>query len=189
MFFAACAIAVLCSASLGRSAPLVCEDSVRTLAQLDLGHLAGRWALVAGSVESSAAAEIIKRRDSVVIELHNSSYTQANRVNGLCKYYSHNIRVEGNILTLKEQRFNFTVTPFYTSCQDCLVFTLNVESPNFNSLDLYLFSKRREVKQNEMEEFKSQAACLNMPAPFVMDPAKELCPEQPAAQPEEKAEE
>lgn len=189
MFFAACTIAVLCSAFLSHSAPLACEDSVRTLAQLDLGYLAGRWALVAGSVEHSAAAKSIKGRDSVVIGLHNSSYTQADHVSGLCKYHSHNIRVEGNILTMKEQSFNVTVTPLYTSCQDCLVFTLNVESPNYNSLDFYLFSKRREVKQNEMEEFKSQAACLNMPAPFVMDPAKELCPEQPAAQPEEKAEE
>lgn len=185
MFFAACVIAVLCSASLSRSAPLLCEDSVRTLAQLDFSHLVGRWALVAGSVEHSAAAENIKARASVVIDLRDSSYTQANRVDGLCKYYPHNIRVEGNILTLKEQNSNITVTPLYTSCQDCLVFTLNVESPIYNSFDLYLFSKRREVKPNEMEEFKSQAACLNMPAPFVMDPAKELCPEQPAAQPEE----
>lgn len=184
MFFAACAIAVLCSATLSHSAPMVCKDSVRTLPQLDLGQWVGRWALVASSVENCAAAENLKEIDSIVIGLRNSSYTQASLVNGQCMYHSHNIRVEGNILTLKERRFNMTVTPFYTSCRDCLVFTLNVESPNYNSLDFYLFSKRREVEQSEMEEFKGQAACLNMAAPFVMDHTKELCPEQP----EEKTE-
>ena len=58
-----------------------------------------------------------------------------------------------------------------------------VKSSKRVSLDLYLLSKRREVEQNEMEEFRAQLECYQLPSPAVMDPTKELCPEQPESQP------
>lgn len=48
------------------------------------------------------------------------------------------------------------------------------------------------MDQKELEEFRAQLKCYGLPTPVVMDPTKELCPEQPtaaAAQIEEKTEE
>lgn len=188
MFFALCAIACLCLLTVSSAAPLACEDLVRPLDQVDRRHFEGRWVLVAGSLNDTAAADILKGRDSVVIDLHNSSYTQANHVGGRCIYQPHNMSVEGHIITLKERNFNFTVTFFHTSCQDCMVLTLDIEAPKYKSMDFYLVSKRREVDLKEMDEFRAQVKCLKMPLPVMMDPTKELCPEQPAAKTEEKAE-
>lgn len=45
-------------------------------------------------------------------------------------------------------------------------------------MDLYLLSRRRRLEQKEMEEFKAQVNCLQLPSPAVMDPSEELCPER-----------
>ncbi|GAA6232336.1 uncharacterized protein LOC117526217 isoform X1 [Lates japonicus] len=184
MFVVVCAIALLCFVSVSHSAPLACEELVRPLDQLDPLNLEGRWALVTGSLNDSASAEAVKGRDSVTIEFNNSSYTQANHFGDRCEYYSHNISKGGNIFNIKVKTFNFTGSLLHTSWSDCLVLRLDVDSPNYKSLDLYLFSRRREVTQKVMEDFRAQAECLSIPPPFVMDPTKELCPEEPGTEEE-----
>uniref|UniRef100_A0A8C4EC96 Apolipoprotein M n=1 Tax=Dicentrarchus labrax TaxID=13489 RepID=A0A8C4EC96_DICLA len=171
--------------------PLTCEDLVRPLDQLDLHHLEGRRALVAGSLSDPAHLEHFKRRESASINFANeTSKTSIIRVFGFgdsCEYLNSSIRLEGSGFTFYHN--NLTVTVLYTSCPDCLVIRFDNES---KLLRLYLFSRRREVEQKEMEEFSTQAKCLNMPPPVMMDPTKELCPEQtssdPAAQTGEKRE-
>uniref|UniRef100_A0A3B4Y135 Apolipoprotein M n=1 Tax=Seriola lalandi dorsalis TaxID=1841481 RepID=A0A3B4Y135_SERLL len=169
---------VLCLVSVSRSAPLACENLVRPLERLDPLHLEGRWTLVAGSLNDSADAATLKGRDSVTIDFNNSTYTQVNRVGDKCDYDLLNITFEGHIMSLQTRNYNFSGTFFQTSCPDCAVLSLDVKSQSFKSVDLYLFSRRREVKPKEMEDFRAQVECLNMPAPVVMDPTKELCPEQ-----------
>uniref|UniRef100_A0A3Q3X6Z4 Apolipoprotein M n=1 Tax=Mola mola TaxID=94237 RepID=A0A3Q3X6Z4_MOLML len=188
MFFAACAFAVICLVPVSHSASVVCEDLVQPLDRPDLLQLEGRWALVAGSLKHALAAETLKGTDSVVIDLNNSSYTQGSHVGGQCKYHGRNISFESHTLTLKVKNFNFTVTFFHTSCPDCMLLMFDVVSPDYKSVDLYLLSKRRALDQLEMDEFKAQVSCLNMPSPVVMDPTKDLCPEQPAAPPDKKEE-
>ncbi len=189
MFFAACAFALLGLVSVSHSASLGCEDLLRPLDETDLHHLQGRWALVAGSVKDPASEGLLRGRESVAIHLHNSTYTQANRVQGVCSYHPHDISREGQIFTLKERDYNFTVTFLNTTCPDCMVFTFDIESPTYKSRDFYLISRRREVDQREMEEFRAQVECLKMPPPVEMDPAKELCPDQTASEPEAPKEE
>ncbi|KAK9540048.1 hypothetical protein VZT92_002520 [Zoarces viviparus] len=58
-----------------------------------------------------------------------------------------------------------------------------VKSSRRQSLELNLLSRRREVDQKELEEFKAQLKCYGLPTPVVMDPTKELCPEQPESLP------
>lgn len=182
MFFVTCAIALISLVSRSHAAPPSCEDLVRTVDQPDRHHLPGRWALVAGSLNDSAAAHGLKTIDSVVYDFKNSSYNQANGANGLCASYTYNISMEGHVFTAKDKNANFTLTLIHTSCQDCLVLSFHLKSPSYERLDLYLLSKKRELDQKEMEEFRAQLECLKMPPPVVMDPSKELCPEQPAAE-------
>lgn len=61
--FAVCAITLLCCVSVSQSAPLACEDSARSLDQLDSHHLEARWALVAGSLSDPAVPRIPRSND------------------------------------------------------------------------------------------------------------------------------
>ncbi|XP_071754172.2 uncharacterized protein LOC139910694 [Centroberyx gerrardi] len=190
--FALCATVLLYFMSVSHSAPLSCEDLLRPLDQLEPGPMEGRWALVAGSFRDPAALEALKRRDSVTVDFYNSSetsnyaYTQINRVGDKCQYYLPlNIAIEGSTLTFDvRDNVNFTGTFLHTSCPDCAVMHLEIEELRKNkSLDLYLISRRREVGPKEMEEYKAQLECLKLPPPVVMDPTKELCPEQTPSEP------
>ncbi len=183
--FAACAIAIFCLVSVSRSAPLTCEDSVRPLDQLDPRHLEGRWALVAGSLSNPANLEFFKSRDSSSINFSNTSatssfvYTPSIHVGGKCHFESYIVSLENGVLAFDvRDQVNLTVTFLHTSCQDCVVMRFDNKLKELQRL--YLFSKRREVGQEEMDEFKAQLECLNMPLPVVMDSKKELCAEQSA---------
>lgn len=188
--FAMFAIFLLCWMSVGHSAPLVCEQLVHPLSQMDPHHLEGRWALVAGSLNHAPSMEALKLRDSITMYFSNSSetssfsYTQINRFGDQCEYLPYNISVEGSTFTFDVgNRFNLTGSFHYTSCPDCVVMRWIVKSKKRLSNDLYLLSRRREVEQKEMEEFRAQLNCYHLPTPVVMDPTKELCPEQPKSQP------
>ncbi|XP_078021202.1 uncharacterized protein LOC144461740 [Epinephelus lanceolatus] len=201
--FAVFATFLLCLMSVSRSAPLACEELVHPLDQLDPHHLEGRWALVAGSLNHSSSMEALKLRDSITMYFSNGSetsyfsYTQINRFGDQCQYQFYNISVEGSSFTFDVgNRFNLNGTFLYTSCPDCVVMHWIVKSKRRKSVDLYLLSRRRSVGEKELKEFKAQLECYQLPTPVVMDPTKELCPEQPVSRPtaavaqnEEKTEE
>lgn len=186
VMFATCVIAVLCLVSLSHSVALDCEASVRPLDELDPDHLEGRWALIAGSFPDPAHLDFFKRRDSTSINFSNinfsntnstttSFYTASVHFEGKCYSHSHNVSLEGSILNFIEQdEVNLTVTFLHVSSPDCVVMRYD----NSKKLQrLLLFSRRREVNPQEMEEFSAQVKCLDMLPPAVMDPTKELCQE------------
>ncbi|KAL7403662.1 hypothetical protein ABVT39_003421 [Epinephelus coioides] len=183
--FDVCAIALLCLVSLSHSAPLSCEDLVRPLEQLDPRHLEGRRALVAGSLSHLPYMERFKDRDSATVNFVNNtsetniSMSRSMSSHNACHYMSYNISLEGSSFTYEDG--NITTTFIYTSCHDCILMSFDVESGKRQHF--YLFSRRRELEHTEMEEFRAQVKCLNMPPPHVMDPTKELCPEETAGNP------
>lgn len=190
--FSVCVLALLCLASLSRALP--CERLVHPLSQLEPEHLQGRWALVAGSLNHPASMQALRLRDSITMYFSNSSadharlsYTQVNRFGEQCQHLPYNISVEGGSFTFDVgNRFELTGAFLNTSCPDCMVMRWLVKSQRRVSLDLYLLSRRRELEQQEMEEFRAQLRCYNLPTPVVMNPTKELCPEQiQLTQPEE----
>lgn len=183
--FAVYSILFICWKSASYAAPSACENLLHPLEQLDFHHLEGSWALVAGSVSDPAHLESLKSRDSVRIifagnnDTSKISFTRVFSSHGSCQYMHSNITLQGSSFTFEQ--LNITVTALNTSCSDCSVmrFDKSKQVQRF-----YLFSRRREVGQTEMEEFKAQAACLNITEPFVMDPSKELCPEKISGNPE-----
>ena len=168
---------VLCLISVSHSAPVDCENTARPLDQLDAKQLDGRWALIAGSLTDSNNENILKAKQSVTIDFEGSAYTQSDRHGEMCQYYPHNITVESPNFTYHVGAFKFSGTLYHTSCADCLVFRLDYESPDYASKDFYLVSRRRELEQSELDEFKAQVECLSMPTPIMMDPTKALCAE------------
>ncbi|XP_077936370.1 uncharacterized protein LOC144383231 [Gasterosteus aculeatus] len=183
------AVFLLCLMSVSRSAPPVCERLVHPLSQLDPSHFQGGWALVAGSLNHQPSMEKLRLRDSITMFFSNSSdtsnvYTQINRFDDRCEYLRYNISVEGSSFTFNVgERFKLDGAVLSTHCPDCAVMRWIVQSKSRRSVDLYLLSRRREVAQEEMEEFKAQLACYGLPTPVVMDPTKELCPEHPEGRP------
>ncbi|KAF3852250.1 hypothetical protein F7725_005605 [Dissostichus mawsoni] len=131
----------LCLVAVSHSAPLVCEDVLRPLVGLDNEDVDGKWTLVAGSLNDSAAADDLKRRKSVPADLHNSTNTEGNRVGDLCQAVP----------------YNFTWNFYQSTCLDCVL--LRLESAPSKSVDMYLLSKRRELDQKEMDDFRAQC-CL-----------------------------
>lgn len=181
--FAAYATILLCLVGVSQSAPPVCEKLVRPLDQVDLHHLEGGLAFVAGSINNTLIMEALKQRGSIAAYFSNSSetnlsYTQVNRIAEQCQLRSYNISFQGSTFTLEgNNRFQFNGSFLYTSCPDCAVMRWVVKSTRRQTVDLYLLSRRRRLEQEEMEEFKAQVNCLQLPSPVVMDPSEELCPE------------
>lgn len=175
LFYTIC-IVFLVSGNL--SAPMDCEDLLRPLHQVDSANLVGRWASVASSLQMDEARAALREKDSFAIDVGNSSYTMAISSEGQCRYFQRNISMEGPVVTSKVKNFTLTATLRTSSCPDCLVMTFDSQSPFYKSVDLYLLSRRRELLQEEMEEFMAQVECLKMSPPVVMDPTKELCPER-----------
>lgn len=168
---------LLCLATVSHSATLSCEDLVRPLDHVEFHHLAGRWALVAGSLTDRTHEESFKRRDSASINFVNEtsslSLMRAFRFGDSCQYMTSNITLEGNYFMFQE--FNMTVSLLYTSCPDCTVMAFHKSKA---LMRLYLFSRRSEVTQEEAEEFGAQSKCLSLLPPIMLNHAKELCPEK-----------
>ncbi|KAK5865954.1 hypothetical protein PBY51_020184 [Eleginops maclovinus] len=188
--FALFATVLLCLLSVSYSAPMVCERLVHPLGRLDPHHFKGGWALVAGILNHAPSMEALKLRDSITMyfskssEAPNFTYTQINRFDDQCQYLRYNITVEGSAFTFNVgDRFNLTGDFLYTSCPDCAIMRWIVHSSKRHSMDVYLLSRRREVEEKELEEFRHQLNCYGLPAPVVMDPTKESCPEQPEVEP------
>lgn len=182
-----CAVAIFCLVSVTRSSPLPCEKLVHPLDLSTSSHLEGRWALIAGSLNHPPSMAALAQRDSITMYFSNSSdaltYTQINRFGDECQHRLYNISAEGRAFTFDVgNRFQLTGALLQTSCPDCLVMRWVVSSKRRHSVDLYLLSRRRTVEPKEMEEFRAQLKCYQLPAPVVMDPSRDLCPEQPESQ-------
>lgn len=186
--FAASVVTLLCLMSVSHSAPTVCEDLVHPLKEPP--HFEGQWALVAGSLNNLPSMDALRLRDSITMYMTNSSgastisYTQVNRFGDQCQHLHYNVSVLQSSFTFDVgNRFELNGSFLHTSCPDCVVMLWVVKSKRRLSRDMYLLSRRRELQQRELEEFKAQLKCNQLPEPVVMDPTKELCPEQPEIQP------
>lgn len=182
---AVCGAVLLCLMTLSHSAPLDCPDLVRALDVVDARRLEGRWAMIAGSLSLPPLMERLRRRNSATFSFSGNTsdpyiiFRRRARVGDKCHYSSYNITLEGNSFT--HDNGSVTTTFIRTSCHDCILVSCDVESGRRQHF--YLFSRRRQLEQKEVEEFRAQVECLHMPPPVVMDPTEELCPEEPAAEP------
>ncbi|XP_078115386.1 uncharacterized protein LOC144523591 [Sander vitreus] len=78
----------------------------------------------------------------------------------------------------------FIEQPFYlkevylsTDCSDCLVVHEEVISGKDTFTSFMLFSRRQSVSPAVVEMFKTQAECLQMSSPIMIDTNYEICPD------------
>ncbi len=183
MFSVCFSTVLLYLVSLSQSAPLDCRDLIQPLDQLDPRHLEGKRALVAGSLSHPPFMERFRRRDSATASFSNNtsqtnlSFRRSMHLDNKCYYQSYNITLEGRSFTFDNGRVNTTF--IRTSCHDCILMSFDVESGKRQHF--YLFSRRRQLEQEELDEFTAQVLCLKMLPPVVKDPTKELCTEELAS--------
>uniref|UniRef100_A0A672GE11 Apolipoprotein M n=1 Tax=Salarias fasciatus TaxID=181472 RepID=A0A672GE11_SALFA len=179
---------VLCLIAGSHSASLGCEKLLQPLGQFDSQNILGKLAFVAGSTKDPRGVDDMKTIDSATVYFHKSWFTHVSRINDSCQYHPGNTSLDDHHrIVLKLGRFNFTGLFLHAPCPDCAVFSWNIASFNYTTTNLFLLSKRRELEQEEMEEFRAQVECLDLPPIIVMDPSKELCPEKAETEvPEEK---
>lgn len=176
--FASFVILLFCGVSVSHSAPAPCENLLRPVENLSFQHVKGSWALVSVSAADPKYLEKLKSGNSGsgffanYTDTAEISFTRISGDGESCQYMQTNITLDGS--GFRDPQLNITMTLLHSSCVDCIVVQLE-EIPG-KPLRLYLFSRRREVDANEMEEFKAQAKCLNMSEHHVMDPTTALCP-------------
>lgn len=171
------AILLLGLASLGRSSSPPCDDLVRPAEQLPPDLFSGRWAFVAAGLGNPIHELKFKSRDSASFVFVNQTsgmqLTRTVRFQGSCQYSSSDLVLQGGGLNYLVS--NTTLKILRSSCADCLVIH------SYRRLDdyqhVYLFSRRRQVQGEEMEEFEAQVKCFNIPVVVHSDPTKELCPD------------
>lgn len=181
MAFLVVSAVILCWFSVSLAAPLACKELIRPLDQLQPHQLVGRWALVAGGLSYLPSLEKFKERDSASIHFSSNtssssslSYSRSLCLGNTSLHTSYRISLEGSSFTYDgTDKSNISASFVHTSCHDCLLMRMNVHSGT--RIHFYLFSRRRRLEQEEMEEFQAQVQCLNMPPPVVMDPEKQLC--------------
>lgn len=174
--FALSAALLLYSLAMSQSAPLPCDDLIRPLDRLGVHHLLGRWVMIAGSLSNRTHEDKFKQRDTATIVFANDtaglSIHRHFGFGDICHIIGSNVTLTGSSIAF--DNFNSTITFLRSSCTDCLVAHFNI---GLNDVQrLYLFSRGREVKPEEVEEFTAQADCLNMFSPIMMDQTKDLCP-------------
>lgn len=160
------------------AAPLTCEQLLRPLDQLDPHALEGTWALVAGSISHLPFMERFRVRDSATSSFSTNgtgiTMVRSMRLDDQCSYMSVNVSLEGSGFSFSHNDVNATFTR--APCGDCMLMRFEVKSGA--RIHFYLFSRRRQLEEQELQEFRRQAECLKMPPPHVMDPTKELCPQE-----------
>lgn len=175
MFFLSAAL-LFCFLATSQSAPVPCDDLLRPLDQVDVHYLLGRWVLTAGSLSSQTHKERFRQRDTAnIVFANDTAGLSIHRHFGFgetCEQINSNVTVNGSIIGF--DNFSNTFTILQSSCADCIVMYFDIATNGRQCL--YLFSRGREVKPEELVEFTAQSECLGLFSPIMMDPTKKLCP-------------
>ncbi|XP_013999311.1 uncharacterized protein [Salmo salar] len=176
-----CVISVFSLLSVGLAAPLSCEDLLRPLETNITNHILGKWISIAESTEvpggrEYAAKEWITGWLQVSPGLQNNTVKELQMFNigGKCFSMTTEMIMENNTFT-STGPLSFSLT-YLNTCPDCLLAHHKLSLVN-NYSSLNIFSKRKELTSAELEVFKKQVDCLNLPPAVYTNPQKDSCPD------------
>lgn len=182
MMFIHVAVAVLSLLSVGQSAPVShCESLIQPIAINGREQLLGQWTYIAESTNIPSSRMLTK----MFVETARSKITAANESDAIIVLQSQKVFGRCFTLTSKMTLENNTLSSVHpfpgseillsTGCPDCLVFYSNYSIGGQTYSALQLLSRRTKVVAAELEEFKKQVECLNLPAAAILDPEKGFC--------------
>ncbi|XP_056265493.1 uncharacterized protein LOC130190214 [Pseudoliparis swirei] len=175
------AVVLLSLLSGGLSAPLSRCDSLVKPITLSKEDLLGRWLYIGGTSNLPGSRSVIHLLTSVWVNFNATAQSnvleliQSQRIFGKCSSITFNMAFENSTLSL-EQPFHLKEVYLPTSCSDCLVVYEDVTFGKDAFTSLMLFSRRQSVSPDVVEAFKTQAECLRMLTPIMIDTDYEICP-------------
>ncbi|XP_035516507.1 uncharacterized protein LOC118327309 [Morone saxatilis] len=189
MGFIHVAVAVLCLLTGGQSAPVTsCEDLIRPIEIHGRDQLLGKWTYVSESTTVPGSKMMTKLwvesvwvKVTVANEIDAFSVFQAQKMFGRCFTLTYKMTLKNSTLSTV-QPVTVTQVLLNTGCPDCLVAHSNYTIGESRYSALQLMSRRSTVSAAELEEFKKQVDCLNLPSPAILDPEKGFCPDESPSQ-------
>ncbi|XP_035992742.1 uncharacterized protein LOC105924301 isoform X2 [Fundulus heteroclitus] len=179
MEFVHVAVAVFSLLSLGQSDPVTNCDSLTKPFQVNgTDPFLGRWNYVAWSIDapSDSLWKTVLRKSWLNIKAApENDQLIASQYNEM---FNRGLTLLAN-LTVQENRFSdknglVAGSLLTTGCPDCMLQYLNFTfgPRSYRSLDL--LSRRTMVTDAELEEYKKQVQCLNLPPPSIRGSRKEI---------------
>ncbi|XP_035992744.1 uncharacterized protein LOC118563114 [Fundulus heteroclitus] len=170
--------------SLGQSAPATnCDILTQPIQLSGRDQLLGRWNYMAESTDMPGYTELSKMFTATVwwnftaaAEENVITSIQYQKMFGLCFTYSYNLTLENNAVVLVHL-VPSTAFLLNTGCPACMILYYNYTIGKSSYRSLQLLSRRSQVSAAELEEYKKQAECLNLPAAVIMDVEKGFCPD------------
>nr|XP_057921428.1 uncharacterized protein LOC131123224 [Doryrhamphus excisus] len=181
MFFLILAAVLLAA---GQSAPLAdCDTLTQQLPIQGRDQFLGRWTYAAESINIPGSKLLTKMFVDTVwgdispaIESDSLSVRQVQKMFGSCYSVTSKMTLANNALTMVHP-LNGSEVLLTTSCSDCMVVLSNYTIGESTYNGVQLMTRRPKVTTAEMDEFKRQVDCLNLPPPAVLDSEKGFCPE------------
>ncbi|XP_008414523.1 uncharacterized protein LOC103468914 [Poecilia reticulata] len=178
------AVAVLSLLSLGQTAPTTnCESLTKRIQIPGRDQLLGRWNLIAESTDVVSAKQLLEM-SRITLWANYVAATEENimigsmhlKMAGLCFSMTFNSTLENNTFTLT---YPYSTTSFQlkTGCPDCMVLYYNATFGRSSYRGVQLLSRRPKVSAAELQEFKKQVECLNLPEAAFLDPNQGFCPD------------
>ncbi|XP_053713877.1 uncharacterized protein LOC128754912 [Synchiropus splendidus] len=168
--------------SVGQSAPLTdCDSLTRRVEITGRDQLLGNWRHIGESSTVPVAPNMMKRfletswaqltaadePDSIIIK-------QLQKVFGRCFFLKAKATLMNSTLSFVSP---FTIVEVFltTSCPDCLVVSSNTTLGLTTYSGLQLLSRRDSVTPAELDEYRKQVKCLNLPDPVILNTERGYC--------------
>uniref|UniRef100_A0A087Y9Q0 Apolipoprotein M n=1 Tax=Poecilia formosa TaxID=48698 RepID=A0A087Y9Q0_POEFO len=184
----AAAVVLLSLFSLGLSAPLSsCDDLLKPIT-ISPHHMLGRWYYIGGSSDIPLPLKPFRNQETKNIFFDNTfgtCFSLAYDVifeNSTIKKHTlpNNLHIflERNFRTFDtKHQYNGSVSDLKTGCPDCKVLYSNITLGRSSHRGVQLLSRRPKVSAAELQEFKKQVECLNLPEAAILDPEQGFCPD------------
>ena len=178
-------LAVLSLLTIGQSAPVTsCESLTKQVEIIGRNQLLGKWMYIGESTTiagfkllTKALVETSWARISAADESDAINVFQSQKMLGRCFTATTKMTLGNNTLSMVHP-MHVSEVLLSTGCPDCLVLQTNFTFGGSTYKGLQFMSRRARVTDAEMDEFKKQVECLNLPPPTVLDPEKGFCPDE-----------
>ncbi|XP_074486368.1 lipocalin-like [Sebastes fasciatus] len=177
------AVVVLLSLlSLGRSAPLSSCDHLVKPITVSNEDMLGRWLYIGGSSDLPGSRSLGHLMTSIWLDITATTQSnilniiQTQKVYGKCSSLTYTVTFENSTMLI-EQPFYLKEVYLTTNCSDCLVVHEELTSGKDTFTSFMLFSRRQSVSPDVVEAFKTQAECLKMLSPIMINTNNEICPD------------
>ncbi|KAM9818464.1 uncharacterized protein LOC133150970 isoform X1 [Syngnathus typhle] len=175
--------------SAGFSAPLTsdCDTLTQQVEIQSRDPLLGVWTFAGESTDMPGSKVLTKMfvenvwgKVFAANESDSIFVFQVQKMLGRCYSVTSKLTLVNNTLHM-EHPLSASEVLLRTSCSDCILLLSNTTLGERTYRIMQLLTRRPKLTSAEIDEFKRQAACLNLPPPAILDADKGFCPDSSAS--------